>query len=185
MLQATFEGIYHHGNWSHAGGGSGPGSSLLATMGASRILFHVIMAYSIRTMIDAPCGAMVWQAHLLPQLYSHVPEFKYLGYDIVPTVVEGNRQKFNGTSYVSIEHADLAVQRVAKGYDLIFSRDALQHVPLDSVWQILWNFAASDARWVLVGSYPCQHHELKCNQKGNVDIKAGEYFSIDLAKTPF
>jgi hypothetical protein len=48
---------------------------------------------------------------------------------------------------------DYASQPLPKGYDLVFSRDSLQHVPLHGTWQYLNNVRASGAKYLLVGSY--------------------------------
>lgn len=48
---------------------------------------------------------------------------------------------------------DYASQPLPKGYDLVFSRDSLQHIPLHGTWQYLNNVRASGAKYLLVGSY--------------------------------
>lgn len=40
-----------------------------------------------------------------------------------------------------------------RGYDLVFSRDSLQHLPMHGTWQFLNNVKASGAKYLLVGSY--------------------------------
>lgn len=61
---------------------------------------------------------------------------------------------------------------------LVFSRDSLQHVPLHAAFMFLANVRASGARLLLVGSYLRSTHP-------NRDIKAGDYYPIDLTKPPF
>lgn len=60
----------------------------------------------------------------------------------------------------------------------VFSRDALQHLPMDVVVDALQNFVASSATYVIVGSYGG-------GPGSNVDIPAGHYFPIDLMAEPF
>ena len=66
--------------WVHRGG----------CFGASRIVFHVLMAFHLNAMIDAPCGAMAWQTPLLNHLVHTKPGFRYLGIDVVKHVVQKN-----------------------------------------------------------------------------------------------
>ena len=54
----TFERVYRTRQWGVEGGGSSPGSSLKESMGASRVLFHVVLSLNINTVVDAACGAM-------------------------------------------------------------------------------------------------------------------------------
>ena len=197
---SVFESIYKNNLWdAGAGGGSGRGSTVENAAGASRILFAVSMALNVTSIIDAPCGALVWQEKLLPQLAGNFRGFRYLGLDVSSTVITRNRQRLSRLHYASFELADLAEQPMPLGYELIFSRDALQHNTHANVWKILWRWAESDAKWVLVGSYPnnnpwcmqgaCASKSATrpafCNMCGNHDISTGGYFSIDLARPPF
>lgn len=46
-----------------------------------------------------------------------------------------------------------ANQPLPQGYDLVWSRDSLQHLPLHATWQFLNNVRASGAKYLLVGTY--------------------------------
>jgi hypothetical protein len=48
---------------------------------------------------------------------------------------------------------DYANQPLPSGYDLVWSRDSLQHIPMHGVWQFMNNVKASGAKYLLVGSY--------------------------------
>jgi hypothetical protein len=48
---------------------------------------------------------------------------------------------------------DYSNQRLPSGYDLVWSRDSLQHIPMHGAWQFLNNVKASGAKYLLVGSY--------------------------------
>ena len=50
-IEKSFTDIYKRQQWGPEGGGSGPGSSEVYAAGASRILFHVIMMFDIKSMI--------------------------------------------------------------------------------------------------------------------------------------
>ena len=202
-IEKSFTDIYKRQQWGPEGGGSGPGSSEVYAAGASRILFHVIMMFDIKSIVDAPCGGMVWQAPLLNQLVHTVPTFRYLGVDVVGTVISRNEKKFakqwrvhkNVTkaspgAAIQFAQADLASRDwyVPAGFGLIFCRDALQHNKLSDVWQILRHFANSYAKYVLVGSYPDGSMYCRYTKDGspNIDLAhTGQFFCIDLQRAPF
>ena len=199
----AFTNVYARAAWGNEGGRSGPGSSELQASGASRIVFHLIMALNLQSMIDAPCGAMVWQTPLLHQIVFNVPGFRFLGIDVVNSVVEKNNQrfahqwasiknvtKFNPEFSVNFAQANLADKdwSVPRGHDLLLCRDALQHNKLRHVWRILYNFAESDVKYLLIGSYPDGSFYCRYTEGGspNIDIRnPGGFFCIDLMREPF
>lgn len=54
----AFSRIYDHKTWGDDGNGSGSGSTTSATKFTRLILEMLVHKYNIRTLIDAPCGAM-------------------------------------------------------------------------------------------------------------------------------
>ena len=58
-IQNEFQNIYKHFIWGPDGGGSGSGSSVNYTTITRSIISSVIQKYKIKSMLDAPCGAMV------------------------------------------------------------------------------------------------------------------------------
>jgi hypothetical protein len=68
---------------------------------------------------------------------------------------------------------------VPADYDLIFSRDALQHLPYEKVINALERFSmAENTKYLLVGSYPK-------STKKNENTHIGGYFDINLLISPF
>jgi hypothetical protein len=51
------------------------------------------------------------------------------------------------------EVLDIASEPIPGGYDLLFSRDALQHLTIDLIIDALENISKTKARYLLVGSY--------------------------------
>jgi len=143
--EQVFKAIYEKRVWGREGRGSGAGSDPAFAMGCAHVLFHVVLSLNISSVVDAPCGGMAWQELLIPMLKHNVPRLRYLGVDVVSGVVQGNRARFQQWPHVTFQQQDLAEQRLPRGYELIFSRDALQHGTLTDVWRILRHFAASDA----------------------------------------
>lgn len=72
---------------------------------------------------------------------------------------------------------DLTAQVLPSGYDLIHTRDTLQHLECTLIAEALHNLAWSGAKYLLVGSYD--------GGSGNRNITSGDYFDIDLRRPPF
>ena len=179
IFKKRFKEIYEKKFWGDVGGGSGPGSTLAYTVITRDILYKVIKKYKINSILDAPCGAMVWMPELLKNLTVSNIFFKYHGIDIVESVITKSREKYaNDFKNWNFSLFDLTRGPLPSDYDLIFSRDALQHLPLLAVYEALKSFAtANNSRYLLVGSY--------LENKKNIQIKPGEYFDINLTLPPF
>ena len=177
-LQQAFEGVYSGGVWGESGGGSGAGSTLPATQYTQSILRAIINAFGLKSMADVPCGSMHWMPMALRDVRADVAGFTYLGADIVRPVLEANQDKFKAQrQWMRFEVLDFTVDLVPAGYELIFCRDALQHLPYSKIVSALQNFSNSTARYLAVGSY--------LHDNTNTDVSAGDAFAINLAKPPF
>lgn len=104
--------------------------------------------------------------------------FSFMGTDVTCPLIDKHKTNFANHTNWKFDCIDYANQPLPSGYDLVFSRDSLQHVPMHAAWQFLNNVRNSGAKWLLVGSY------VKSTDP-NRDIKAGDYYSIDLLKPPF
>jgi len=181
--KSTFARVYSTRRWGDDGGGSGPGSTLSESSGAARILFHIILSLNAQVVVDAACGAMVWQSKLLPQLFSANPTLRYIGLDAADTVVQANREQFHAYyPRIQFEHVELESVDIPPT-DLIFSRDTMQHNSIKNVARILHQFVHSNASHILTTSYPNGSHY--CNGPINRPISTGGFFCIDLARKPF
>ncbi|GAB5370237.1 hypothetical protein AAMO2058_001475000 [Amorphochlora amoebiformis] len=128
-------------------------------------------------MVDAPCGALKWTQILIRELQANNKDFRYRGIDIAPSVVNSNRVRFRRSEPIwEFECGDLACIRIPTGFDVIFTRDCLQHLPYHTIWKIIENVARSPARYWLVGSY---------DGARNRNISPGDYFPINIRAGPF
>jgi hypothetical protein len=130
-------------------------------------------------MLDAPCGAMVWIPILLRRLSVETNRtFRYHGVDIVESVVNASIQKFqNYSDEWQFSTLDFTQQELPDDYELIFSRDALQHLSYDKIVGALRGFSkVKGAQHLLVGSYMVEK---------NRNIRVGDCFYINLMKPPF
>lgn len=114
-------------------------------------------------------------------------KFRYHGVDIVESVINKVKKRFGEKKNWKFDSLDITRQPLPTGYDLIYSRDALQHLPLLKVVDALENIAnTKDSRYFLVGSYlnsGISERRAKINNNNN--IRAGDYFSINLTQFPF
>lgn len=188
LTAATFNQIYNDKTWTSAGGGSGTGSTPRNAIGATYILRLVMWKYGVRKLLDAPCGAAAksWTAGAIAQLHAdHPADFKYHGIDVVKSVVEQNSKSYTDSPFVSFSQVDLSATGVQlpSGYDLILSRDALQHLPYGLIARSFQTYCSaathqSGTKYILIGSY-LNSVDL------NADIAVGSTFVINLLVKPF
>jgi hypothetical protein len=185
---SVFDNIYKTNKWggtniSNAGAGSGGGSSLQGSIGASRIIYHVCVERNLNSIVDAPCGGMEWQESLALQLRRILPHFRYLGLDAAASVIERNQQHFQANSHVAFCKADLTSLTLSlpPQYDgLLLSRDSMMHNTLDGCWKMLNFFTRTHVKYVLLGSYGKNHPGRK-----NGARSTGRWFAIALDEPPF
>ena len=184
--QRIFEAIYRKRVWSRnvtqQDGGSGSGSTLVFTRGIRALLSELFDTLNISSVLDAPCGGMEWQQTLLKDIGAAGRSLRYEGIDIVPSVIQKHRKRYLRWTNVSFKVLDMANDPVPRGHDLIFSRDALQHNKPSVIVSTLRNWAQSDAKWLLVSSYPNATRNIALRMRG---VEAGKSFDIDLRKPPY
>jgi hypothetical protein len=94
---------------------------------------------------------MVWTERFITDIRREVPHFRYYGVDVVAHVVEANKAKFARDPLTEIHLGDVTNNPIPKGLDMIFSRDALQHLTFEQIYGALRRFAESDAEWTVIG----------------------------------
>jgi hypothetical protein len=188
--KAAFDKIYSGLVWSDAGGGSGVGSDPEFAKAAGYILQLIVNKYGITSLLDAPCGAVSnsWTRQVIIQLSSDIPCFRYHGVDVVESVIQKNTAAFAAARldrWAKFSQADLSLgsTMLPKGYEIILSRDALQHLTYKGIAGAVDTYCRSDARYLLVGSY-LDLNENKDLASGN-NVGAGGCFSINLRQAPF
>jgi hypothetical protein len=179
----AFSHIYKDSIWTTDGGGSGTGSDPEFAMGAVHVLQLVIHKHGISSLLDAPCGAVSnsWMRIALDQILADIPCFKYHGVDVVPNVVKKNAEVFSDRqSSIRFSAIDLSGRTpLPSGYEMILSRDALQHLPYRSIAGAFSTYCASTSTYLLVGSY------LDATDKNKDILTPGGCFDINLLAAPF
>ena len=100
--------------------------------------------------------------------------------DIVESVIQKNRGIWAEMPHMRFSTLDFSKQPIplprSNRPSAIFSRDALQHLSTPIIIDALENFAASEATYLIVGSY---------TGGPNKNIFVGDYFPIDILLPPF
>jgi SAM-dependent methyltransferase len=175
-IHVAFDKIYASEGWGKEGRGSGDGSSLNFTQGIRAYLAKLVKNKKLKTFVDVPCGSANWIPPLLAEIRQKNPCFEYRGMDVVKSVIAGNKERFKNDLLSSFDVADVSSAPLPNNPDLILSRDALQHLPINDGINVLENIAKASPRYFVVGSY-----------KGaqNVNVPAAGYYDFDIVAPPF
>jgi len=153
--QQAFEHVYDKRIWARRGKSaslSGTGSDLEKTFDARAALMVVLLKHRLSRVIDAPCGDLTWMRTLFPALESL--NVAYLGVDVVRPQIERHQANFAKPGVRSFMVADLvAAPLPAQKGDVIFCRQALQHLNAYDALRVLHQFSRSGARLLLTTSY--------------------------------
>jgi SAM-dependent methyltransferase len=167
-LSEIFTTIYGNNTW---GGGSGPGSFTENVQPYIEFLQAFIDDRDICTIVDCGCGD--WQFARLLDL----SKVNYIGYDIVPSVIEANRSAFKQPN-VEFRCADFSSADLPPA-DLVICKDALQHLPNTAVLQLLAQLPKF--------KYALLTNDLGPNHNRDNTIQSGRWHDapIDLTQPPF
>lgn len=169
--ELVFTNIYEHGcwGWNEKGVGySGEGSTLLNTTHYIAFLQQFIKDNNIKTVVDAGCGDWTFSKEI------QWGDVKYLGVDIVKSVIEEDIRKY-ATDTIRFEHFDILRYELPTA-DLLICKDVLMHLTNKDII----SFLKSTKKF---------KHCLFTNNFGlenqNQDIQRGEFRSLDLTAAPF
>jgi SAM-dependent methyltransferase len=169
-----FTEIYRQNFWSSSESGSGEGSEFLYTKTLRSELPRIVEKYSIKTIVDAPCGDFNWMCHVLPKISVH-----YIGVDIVDNVIVRNRHKYEAVD-IHFAVADICSDQLPE-CDLLIVRDCLFHLSYSDINRFLRNIAQVDYKYLLTTTYVNDSKE----EFENHDIATGAFRRIDLITGPF
>lgn len=184
-LRQVFGKIYENKYWGDFGKGSGFGSEMHYMKDTIDLMFDTMFVkYNISNLIDASCGGMNWQPVLLEKMEKKNPkQFKFIGMDVVPSVIEAHVKYFKNKSkyrfYVNdlTLNASLALFATFEEFDAVLIRDTLQHLSFASAVKALVHLSKINARFLIVGAYT--FHLL------NYNIKDGAYSPYNIDRHPF
>eukprot|EP00747_Dinoflagellata_sp_TGD_P022626 gnl/TRDRNA2_/TRDRNA2_129233_c0_seq1.p1 gnl/TRDRNA2_/TRDRNA2_129233_c0~~gnl/TRDRNA2_/TRDRNA2_129233_c0_seq1.p1 ORF type:complete len:321 (-),score=42.79 gnl/TRDRNA2_/TRDRNA2_129233_c0_seq1:47-904(-) len=183
-IAQRFQGIYAGTEW---GGDvlSGLGSREDTTKPFCAFLEAFLRGAGIRSVVDGGCGH--W-----PSGYQRFIDWcgvSYLGVDVVPRVIEDNREYFSRPSRLAahgVRRAEFAVADCCDelpAADLLMVKDVLMHLPNRSVRSFIASHIklhAPSYRYIML-----VHNEMPINFRSKIDIKPGQLMPFDISQPPF
>jgi SAM-dependent methyltransferase len=157
----VFDRIYRTNAWQGVESRSGPGSGSSATARVAGEIVRLVDELGVTSVLDIGCGDGYW----MPDLPG------YVGVDISAEAIALARTRHPGRTYIHQPR----LQRF-DGYDLVITRDAIQHLPLAEGVRLVQVVQRSLARWLLASTFI---------GGSNVDVAAGDAYSPDLTVPPF
>ncbi len=151
---------------------SGGGSSVRSTAACRDILVEVVQRVGARSMLDVPCGDFGW----MPLVLERLPDVAYVGGDIVGSLIRSHEARYPQHRF---HHLDF-VSDPLPVCDLIFCRDALQHLPVADIKQALANFSGSGASWLLAST-----HLRRAGWRNHRECRVGQCRDRNLMLPPF
>ncbi len=167
-LGHLFSNIYENDIWD---GGSGPGSRLENIKNYHDYLQEFLRNHHIRSIVDCGCGD--WQS----TRYLDLKGIRYTGIDIVPFVIEAN-QKAYGQAEVRFVCGNFSEMDLPLA-DLAICKDALQHLPDESVTSFLGQL--HKFKYVLITN------DLGDNRGRDATLSSNPYHfaRLDITQAPF
>lgn len=162
-----FRMIYRTNFWSGPASRSGAGSDLEQTAAIRTELPELLRRWSIRSLLDLPCGEGSWMATV------DLGPVEYLGADLVPEVVAANRARGDGRSYLELDLTTSPLPAV----DLLFCRDCLVHLSTADIRRALANVRRAGIRYLLTTTFS--------DEPTNLDIVTGDWRPLNLERPPF
>eukprot|EP00931_Biecheleriopsis_adriatica_P108941 TRINITY_DN83208_c0_g1_i1.p1 TRINITY_DN83208_c0_g1~~TRINITY_DN83208_c0_g1_i1.p1 ORF type:complete len:449 (+),score=68.40 TRINITY_DN83208_c0_g1_i1:105-1451(+) len=176
MKDRAFAVIYQFNVWGSDVSRSGTGSDLwspearLATTALDAVIDH----FDVRSVLDCACGDANW---IVPFFVARHPEVSYCGVDIVPEVINQNRERHPGVQFLAL---DLAESPLPRGAELVFSKETLNHMPLEDALNAIERFRATGAKYFLTNV----HHNSE-NEDGRGKTCYTTYAKYDYELPPF
>jgi len=150
---------------------SGVGSTLKYTEHLRQQLPLLFSQYNIQTVLDAPCGDMNWMSVLLKT----VPTIKYIGGDIVDSLIKSNQQY--SSDNIKIIKIDIT-KTMFPDADLWICRDCWFHLPDQYIFESINNFLNSNIKYMLTTTHINTGFE-------NTNLNDVDFKLIDLFKPPY
>jgi hypothetical protein len=168
-MKHIFDNIIKRGYWKYGNTVCGGGSTLEYTEPLRNALPEFLTKHNITSMLDAPCGDYSWM-----QLVKFPAGFKYIGGDIVDSLIENNLQDHPGMKFLNFDLTTTPMPDV----DLLFCRDCLFHLSHNDIMLVFENIARSNIKYILTTSYYLEYYS-------NKDIDTGDFRPISLLEMPY
>ncbi|WP_321474315.1 class I SAM-dependent methyltransferase [uncultured Paludibaculum sp.] len=169
-LDKVFTTIHDTNLWGADESVSGLGSEDSATLRLREELPKLLADLGAKTLLDIPCGDFGWLSK------ADLPIRRYIGADLVETLVQANRAKFAGQPGKEFLRLDLCSDELPRA-DVVFCRDCLVHLSLENVRRAVANLKRSGSTWLLTTTF------LECER--NDDILNGDWRMLNFELEPF
>ena len=167
--EEKFRRIYRTNHWGGSGSKSGEGASTEQTAVLRRAIPALLERLGVAVLLDVPCGDYHWMRHV------ELPVSRYIGGDIVPEIVERNRERY-GDDRRRFVTLDLTSDPLPEA-NLLLCRDGLVHLSFDDIRRALANIKESGSEYLLTTTFP--------DEETNQDITTGDWRVLNLQKAPF
>ena len=132
-----------------------------------------IIENKISTILDIGCGDFIYMNEVLKEM----PNIKYTGVDIVPSIIQANNQKFGNENF-DFKVIDAVEEDVNGDFDLIMSRFVMIHLDNADNERFLNKLKKINSKFIALTSAP--------TLKENYDLKkTGKYRDVNLEISPY
>ena len=167
--EQVFTDIWSRSVWGNAETVSGDGATLARTQGIRKRLPEVFEQLGINILGDAGCGDLNWVSTLSRDLKL------YLGFDIVPGLLDELRSTHGDRKSHFFSHADI-VSETLPACDAILCRDCLTHLTWTEAREALDRMRNSGSTYVIATTH---------GGRDNVKISCGGWYPMNLEAPPF
>lgn len=165
-MEHIFTKYYESNYWGDSESRSGGGSNYDQTTHIREEIVLLIKKYNIQSVFDCPCGDFNWFKHIV----HNIP--KYIGADIVPTLIENNKRTYE-QSFLTF---DIIMDKIPDEIEMIFCRDLFVHFPLEYIIKAFNNIKKSKAKYILMTTFIDRDFR---------DINIGGWRPISFLNKPF
>lgn len=169
-MRKTFEHIVEMNLWGSNESVSGEGSTASETNRFKDRLLALLKEYSIKTLLDAPCGDFAWLGKI------KLPIDKYMGIDILEDQINFLKWVYKDNDGKQFEKGDVTLNPLPP-VDLILCRDCLVHFSFSDIKKAIKNFKESGSHYLLTTTFP----ETQINE----NIVTGDWRPLNLQAEPF
>ena len=168
-MEGIFSFIYKHNLWENEESVSGRGSTLARTTVIRKEIPSLFKELNVHSLLDAPCGDFNWMRQIELELEM------YIGVDVVPELIFRNNEMFASPTkkFILLDISKDTLPSV----DVILCRDCLIHFSLEDIDATIKNFKRSKSKYLLATNH--------IDVKKNVEIRTGEWRSVNLQLPPF
>ncbi len=168
-MERIFTRLYRDNVWGDPESVSGESSTLSATEALRRELPGLLRRLGVKSLLDAPCGDLNWMRRI------DLDGIAYIGADVVPELVETNRQ-LHGGPHRSFIHLDVTKNDIPKA-DVILCRDLFIHLSFAHAFAAIENFKRSGSQYLLTTTH--------LSVRENRDACTGGWRWLNLGLAPF